>query len=174
MSVFDFVSPRDANWRTAVDDFKWYRVERFILHLKRWQNYAASSGPTLKWESTRFSKEGVKKLPHNKMGIYTFVAEPQIAGHTYVRYLLYVGKAEGQSLQDRVTSYLYEPRVAKPRVHVSEMVTKFGEQIWIYYAVVDDISSITNIEDQLLQAFIPPFNRDFPATMAQLYRANFS
>lgn len=173
MSAFDIISPKDARWRTAADEFKWYRVDRFILHPKRWKVYAPS-GPTLSWTRVRFDKAGVKSMPDDKMGVYTFIAEPEIAGHSSVRYLLYVGEAKEQSLRKRVTSYLYESKKEKPRIHVSEMVLKFQSHLWIYFAVIDNVASIAQIEDQLLQAFLPPFNRDFPATVASLMKATFS
>jgi hypothetical protein len=155
MTAFDFLSPKDADWRAAVDQFKWYRVERFILHAHRWKDYQAS-GPKLKWKRVRFDKKGVKRLPDDKGGLYSFIAEPRIAGHTAVRYLLYVGQAQGQSLRKRVTSYLYESQKEKPRVHVSEMLEKFTDHLWLYFAEVNDASTITNIENQLLAAFLPP------------------
>jgi excinuclease UvrABC nuclease subunit len=107
------------------------------------------------------------------MGLYSFFAEPQIAGHRFVRYLLYIGEAHGQSLRKRVTSYLYESQKQKPRVHVSEMLARFPNHLWLYFAVVDDVSTITSIEDQLLEAFLPPFNVDFPATVRRLVKAVF-
>jgi hypothetical protein len=173
MTVFNSLSPKDADWRTAVDEFKWYRVDRFILHPSRWKDYM-TSGPKLTWKRVRFTKQGVSKLPGNQQGLYTFIAEPQIAGHTCVRYLLYVGEAQGQSLRGRVTSYLYESQKAKPRIHISEMLQKFPDHLWLYFAVVKDVKTITKIEDQLLAAFLPPFNRDFPATVANFVKAALS
>ena len=102
------------------------------------------------------------------------MAEPQIAGHASVRYLLYIGEAQGQSLRARVTSYLYESNKAKPRIHVSEMLAKFPDHLWVYYAIIDDTSDITEIENRLLETFLPPFNRDFPATVEKLVKATFS
>lgn len=173
MSAFDYISPKDADWRSAVDQFRWYRVDRFVLHSPRWASYM-TSGPQLKWKRVRFSKTGVRSLPDDKMGLYTFIAEPQIAGHSAVRYLLYVGEAQDQSLRKRVTSYLYESAKEKPRVHVSEMLAKFPNHLWLYFAVVDDRSSIPKIEEQLLEAFLPPFNREWPATVRSLVKATFS
>lgn len=173
MSAFDIISPKDARWRTTADEFRWYRVDRFILHPKRWKMYS-TTGPALDWKKVRFDKAGVKAIPDDKMGLYTFFAEPDIAGHSSVRYLLLVGEAKDQSLRKRVTGYLYESNKAKPRIHVSEMLQKFGSHLWLYFAVVDDPTTITAIEDQLLQAFLPPFNRDFPATVASLVKATFS
>ncbi len=172
MTAFDFVSPKDADWRSAVDQFKWYRVDRFILNPSRWRA-CSTLGTKLVWKRIRFHRQGVKRLPNDKMGLYSFIAEPQIAGHRSVRYLLYVGKAEDQSLRSRVTSYLYESQKAKPRIHISEMLQKFPEHLWLYFAVVDDVSIITGLEEQLLAAFLPPFNRDWPATVRNVMKAVF-
>lgn len=173
MSAFDYISPKDSDWRSAVDQFKWYRVDRFILHSERWTNYL-TSGPKLIWKRVRFNKDGVNSLPNDKMGLYTFIAEPQVAGHPAVSYLLYVGEAHGQSLRKRVTSYLYESQKKKPRVHVSEMLARFPNHLWLYFSIVDDVSTIKRIEDQLLETFLPPFNEEYPATVKKLRKAAFS
>lgn len=173
MSAFDFISPKDKDWKSAVDQFRWYRVDRFILHATRWADYI-TSGPKLTWNRIRFTKDEVKKLKDDKMGLYSFVAEPQIAGHSAIRYLLYVGKADGESIKKRVTSYFYQSQIAKPRIHVSEMLEKFTSHLYLYYAVVDNVTTITQVENKLLETFLPPFNRNFPATVRNLVKATFS
>src|SRR5205823_1799319 len=110
----------------------------------RWRA-CSTLGTKLVWKRVRFDKQGVKRLPNDKRGLYSFIAEPRIAGHGYVRYLLYIGKAQRQSLQARVTGYLYESQKAKPRIHISEMLQKFPEHLWLYFTVVDSVSIITQL-----------------------------
>jgi excinuclease UvrABC nuclease subunit len=88
--------------------------------------------------------------------------------------LLYLGKAQDQSLRKRVASYLYEPKKAKARIHIVEMLEKFQTHLWIYYTVVADASKIADLEDRLLETFIPPYNREFPATISEAHKAAFS
>ena len=122
-SLFAKLSPKDApKWRRGVNDFRQYQIQRFILHPELWTNCPINT-QQLTWSKIKFSKSNVKTLPNDKFGIYSFIAEPQVAGHTAIGYLLYVGKAQDQSLQSRVTSYLYESNKAKPRFHIAEMLS---------------------------------------------------
>jgi hypothetical protein len=168
--LFDKLSPMDASWRGKVDAFGRYRIQRFILHPELW-TACPQMTPPLKWTRIRFSKSAVTQLPNNKYGIYSFIAEPQIAGHNAVGYLLYLGKAQDQSLQARVSSYLYEANKAKPRIHISEMLDHCPDHLWLHYAEIADQKTIKKIEDALLEAFLPPFNRDFPATIRHMVKA---
>ena len=168
--LFDQLSPKDAAWRSQVDAFGRYRIQKFILHPGLWSSFQPIV-PTLKWQRVKFTAGGVKNLPDNKFGIYSFIAEPNVAGHSAVGYLLYVGKAQEQSLQDRVTSYLYEKNKRKSRVHIAEMLDHCPNHLWLHYAEVADPTKIEAIEDALLQAFLPPFNRDFPATISHMVSA---
>lgn len=170
-NLFDKLSPKDAaKWRRGVNDFRQYQIQRFILHPGLW-NACPKTLPVLKWVRIKFSKATVKSLPNNKYGIYSFIAEPQVAGHNAVGYLLYIGKAQDQSLQDRITSYLYEANKAKPRFHIAEMLDHCPDHLWLHYAEVADQKSIKTIEEALLEAFLPPFNRDFPATISHVVKA---
>jgi hypothetical protein len=72
MSAFDFVSHLDADWKSAVAQFRWFRVDRFVLHPERWRHYDTASGATMTWQSTRFDPAGVKQLPDDQNGIYIF------------------------------------------------------------------------------------------------------
>ena len=169
--LFDKLSPKDAaTWRRGVDEFGRYRIQRFILHPGLWNAFPPMA-PSLTWTKIKFSNTTVRNLPNNKYGIYSFIAEPQIAGHNAIGYLLYVGKAQDQSLRDRVTSYLYESQKTKPRIHISEMLDHCPDHLWLHYAEIADQRSIKKIEDALLEAFLPPFNRDFPATISHMVRA---
>jgi hypothetical protein len=108
MSVFDFLSPNDANWGTGVAELKRHRIDRFVLYPARWTACSSSGAlPILKWKRVRFDAAGVKTLPDDKQGIYSFFAEPEIADHQAVRYLLYVGETHAQGLRTRVRSYLH-------------------------------------------------------------------
>ena len=91
--LFNQISPKDATWRTTVDNFARYRVQRFILHPDRWAGCPPTL-PKLVWKKTRFDKAHVKTLPDDKYGIYSFIAEPHVAGHKAIGYLLYIGKGK--------------------------------------------------------------------------------
>jgi hypothetical protein len=172
-NLFATISPKDPTWSTKVAEFGQYRVDRFILHSELWVNCSIET-TRLRWERVKFSSAGVKSLPARGSGIYSFVAEPEVAGHNAVGYLLYVGKAQGQSLRNRLTSYLCEPQKDKPRIHIVQMLRKWPNHLWLHYALVSNETTIGIIEDALLEAFLPPFNRRFPASIARFVDAEFS
>src|SRR6266404_728393 len=110
MSVFAMISPKD--WRTSVRAVKDYEVKRLYLVPSQWSAYP-NRLPSLTWQSVKFDATGVNTLPNKEGGVYSFVAEPRIAGHKSVGYLLYIGETHKQSLRARCTDYLAE--INKPK-----------------------------------------------------------
>jgi hypothetical protein len=49
----------------------------------------------------------------------------------------------------------------------------YPNHLWVYYAVVKR-NLIQKVEDDLLAAFLPPFNRKFPAVVKHMVKAVFS
>jgi len=173
MSVFNIISPKDADWGDHVAQFKRFRVERFILHPGRWTAISPlSTIQKLNWVKVRFDATGVGSLPDDKAGVYTFFAEPAIANHDSVRYLLYVGETHGKqtSLRARVRSYLREKRSTTARVHIVEMIERYQSHLWVYYALVKR-NLVEQVEDELLAAYLPPFNRKYPAVVKNMIKA---
>lgn len=78
---------------------------------------------------------------------------------------MYVGKAEKQDLRVRFSQYFKEKKKGElsRRPHVTEMLLKWDEFLWFYYAEISDISKIRLIEEELLAAYLPPSNRTFPS-----------
>lgn len=119
----------------------------------------------LKWHKVKFQPKNVNRLPDDAKGIYTFVVKPGIANHPSCSYLMYVGKAEKQDLRVRFSQYFKEKKKGElsRRPHVTEMLLKWDEFLWFYYAEISDISKIRLIEEELLAAYLPPSNRTFPS-----------
>lgn len=165
--VFDF-----ANARKAALDIKDYRVLRFILYPPHWTAYP--NKPTLSWKRERFNKASINLIPDDKHGVYSFVAESQVANHPAASYLLYVGKAKDTSFRGRYRKYLRATTDWKDRPHIAEMVGKWTDHLWFYYAEVDDVTLIDDLEAELIIAFMPPQNRAFPAKITHIVRMVFS
>lgn len=130
---------------------------------------------SLQWETIRFAKENVGKVPEDRKGVYTFVIQPGIANHPAISYLLYVGKVEKQGFRNRFRQYLGE-RIAGEkarRVHVTEMLDKWEGYRWFCFAAVDDEGQIEAVEDALLAAYLPPVNKDFPGTISRSIKKLF-
>jgi len=78
---------------------------------------------------------------------------------------MYVGKAEKQALRDRFSQYFSERDKGETsrRPHVTEMLLKWNEFLWFYYAEISDATKIKQVEEELLAAYLPPSNRTFPS-----------
>jgi hypothetical protein len=165
--VFSAISPKDWDepaWDDAVAILKKYRVEKYILCPQHWQGY---SNIRLTWKKVQFNKAGLEKLPQDKPGLYVFIVQPNIAGHKAINFLLYIGETTKQSLRDRCTSYLFEASKSKARVPIRSMIRKWPDHLWLYFAIVDDVSIIKQVEEDLIKAYIPPFNQRFTARVGK-------
>jgi hypothetical protein len=152
--------------RKTIDLLRDYHIKRFIICPNLWENYKAPVAP-LNWQKVKFDIAGVNTLPNNKAGIYSFVAHPDVANHTSVSYLLYIGETTKQTLRQRCKSYLDEPKKQKPREHIRDMVVLWPNHLWLYYAEVADKKTILDIEERLITAFVPPFNFSYTATLGK-------
>jgi hypothetical protein len=136
-----------------------------FLSPPNWQAYVQHL--QLAWQQpVPFSPGEVNNIPNDeRRGVYSFVVQPNIAQHPNCSYLMYVGKVEDQSFRDRYRDYLYERRQGENsrRVHVSRMLQKWDGFLWFCYAPVNNAALISQIEDELLAAYLPPANRRFPA-----------
>lgn len=78
---------------------------------------------------------------------------------------MYVGKAQDQPLRQRFSQYFTEKNKgeASRRPHVTEMLLKWEQFLWFYYAEISAVTSIKTVEEELLSAYLPPSNRTFPS-----------
>lgn len=47
------------------------------------------------------------------------------------------------------------------------MIRKWPDHLWLYFAVVDDVTIIKQLEEDLLKAYLPPYNQSFTATVGK-------
>ena len=158
----------------AEKNLAYYRVNRFILCPRQWEKYSAITA--LNWQRVKFDKSNHQhpQVPNDKHGVYSFVLEPEIADHPSVKYLLYVGKADKLSFYTRFYNYLREKQQKKPRDHIVQMTTKWPKHLYFYWAEIANPADITAVEDSLLEAYLPPHNRTFPATIRSTIRRIFA
>jgi hypothetical protein len=166
VSVFAAISPDDweIEWDDVVGLLKHYNIKKFILCPEHWIGYKNSR---LKWKKVKFNSRGVKKLPDDKQGLYSFLVQPNVAGHPAISYLLYIGETTKQTLKGRCSDYLPEAKSKKARVPIRSMIRKWPDHLWLYFAVVDDVSQIKKLEEDLLKAYMPPFNQKFTAEVGK-------
>lgn len=147
-------------------ELKEYNVERFILSPKQWKQY--NQHVNLRWDCVLFDKANGKYVPNNQSGVYTFVIKPSIADHPACSYLMYVGKAEKQSLRRRFLQYFSEisrEKGGRPKIKV--MLKLWSGYIWFCYAPINDKDKISLVEKELINAYLPPMNEEFPGEIKQ-------
>ena len=106
-------------------------------------------------------------------GVYSFVADAEIAQHPACSYLLYIGKVENQNLRNRYRQYLRAETAWKNRPHIAKMISKWSGHLWFYYAEVSNTDVISQLEEDLITAFLPPENRSWPAKITHTMRMVF-
>jgi hypothetical protein len=152
--------------RKLIDLLRDYNLSRFVICPNLWEDYSAPT-PPLEWKRVKFDQAGVKSLPNDKPGLYSFVVHPEIANHDAVSYLLYIGETTKQTIQKRCRDYLGEDKKKKPREHIRDMVKLWPNHLWIYYSEVADPKTILKLEEDLITAFTPPFNFKYTATLGK-------
>ena len=148
----------------TLDHLKRYQIERMVLSPKFWAEFKMPI--RLKWTVVKYHKNQKDKLPE-KQGVYTFIVKPGIADHPECSYLLYVGQTEAQNFKKRFSQYFLEERKTKGREHIKLMARLWKKHLWYCYAPIDDLSLISQIEDSLINAFVPPLNRKFPGVLGK-------
>ena len=166
MAILDLIGARESE-----KDIRSYRVDRFILYPAHWMSYPNSI--ELDWKRVKFTESNAKLVPDDKTGVYSFVAVPAVAQHPACSYLLYVGKAERQGLRKRYRRYLRAEKEWKERPHIGRMVSNWSDYLWFYYAEIPDRPSVNRLEEELITAFLPPMNREWPAKISHIMRMVF-
>jgi hypothetical protein len=144
--------------RPKMSDFK---IDRMLLYPKQWKNYTSPIGHTLSWEPVKFQLGNALDVPDHLGGVYSFVVRPEIADHPQCAYIMYIGKA----VKFRSRYYAYQAYFRgkiweAKQPHVAEMIQKWSDYLWFYYAEVSDVSLIETTETCLIHTFTPPANRD--------------
>jgi hypothetical protein len=150
-----------------------YHVKRMVLSPDHWRH--CNLPVQLNWTLLPFNEANVANVPDNSRGVYSFVVQPSIADHPACSYLLYVGQTESQNFRRRFRQYLGDLRAGlnSRRPHVAEMLEKWDGYLWFGYASITPDSLIVTIEDALLESYLPPVNKDFPATVSVSIRRLF-
>jgi|LakMenE18May11ns_1017448.scaffolds.fasta_scaffold9957404_2 hypothetical protein len=164
--VFDFASKLASE--QALGSF---HVKRVLLSPSHWARYPNTI--QLNWNFVKFEPTNLGLVP-TKYGVYSFVVDPGISQHPATHYLLYLGRARGLTLRTRYGNYMKEKIADKGRQPIQAMLNKWPDHLWFYYAEVEDITAIDDLEDELLAAYLPPFNQVFPAEVRKIVKGVFT
>jgi len=128
----------------------------------------------VEWKRVRFRPSSADALPTPGGGIYTFVVEPDVAGHACA-YLTYVGMVEDRGLRARFREYLREGEQRKPRARVVSMLKRWKGHLWFHYIELASAEEgeIEALESDLIDALQPPCNDRFSAEIGWARKSAF-
>lgn len=168
--AIDFTKSKQAieSRRNLTEELRKYAIS-MVLAPNRWTDYKNTL--QLTWQTIRFDLSELEQVPDDQNGVYSFVVDAGIAGHPHCSYLLYIGKAERQSLRKRIKQYFYEADDPKGRAPVQDMILDWHTHLRVCFATVQDVTAIDDLEDSLISAFVPPINQRFTGELGAANRA---
>lgn len=105
-------------------------------------------------------------------GVYVFIVRPKLFGLLQTSGLLYVGKAT--NLYERVGSYISEinkRHALSRRPHIWRMVNVWNGHLHYLYTTTTTVAEAEVLEERMLEALLPYFNKEFPAETSSRQRA---
>lgn len=141
---------------------------RFLLWPKQWTLYNFSD--LFNWEIHPFQRDKVDQIPIEP-GVYCFIIQPGIANHPYCSYLMYVGMTK-RPLRERFKQYFSEKRnIENGRPKILKLLHVYQDYLHFCCTGIAETERIEDIEDKLLNAFIPPCNDEYPAEIRRVMKA---
>lgn len=141
---------------------------RMQYSTKAW-NAATSSSHV--WTELAFPPSPRSAVP-NQPGVYVFVVRPNLFDLPQTSGLLYVGKAT--SLYERVGAYISEinkRHAQTKRPHIWRMVNVWNGHLRYLYTITSTVADAEDLEDRMLEALLPYFNKELPAETSSRQRA---
>jgi excinuclease UvrABC nuclease subunit len=133
-----------------------------------WQAAAAIS-PT--WHFVDFPPQPRNAIP-NEPGVYVFVVTPNVFDFDLASGLLYVGKAT--NLYSRIGAYMAEidkDFKTTMRPHVWRMINQWHGYLKFYFTCTPNVAAAEDLENEMLKALRPPFNKEYEAQVSRVMRA---
>lgn len=133
-----------------------------------WHN---ASSRSLSWVVQDFPPLPRSSIPQAS-GVYAFVVEPDLFSLAPANGLFYVGKAT--NLYNRIGYYISQQGIdfhRSSRPHVWRMLNRWAGSLKYYYVLTESVEEAETLEEEILAALVPPFNRAFPASVSGYVRA---
>lgn len=140
---------------------------RMMFYPNAWINNPALN---LNWTNYDFPPKPAD-IP-NKPGVYAFVVEPNLFSLNPANGLFYIGKAT--NLYQRIGAYKSELNTAltdTKRPLVWKMLHRWNGHLKYYFSTTNDVEEAEKIEQLMLNALRPPFNRQYEAETSKVMRA---
>lgn len=135
----------------------------FVLWPRQWRTYNGVHD----WTMYKLIGQERNNIP-DQPGIYTLLIQPGIANHSACSYLMYVGQTN--SLHRRFDEYLSERRRETGRPKILRLLNKYPDNIWFCFTIAPE-NSLDAMEENLINAYLPPANDQLPAEIRRVMRA---
>ncbi|WP_368211518.1 hypothetical protein [Aeromonas sp. s10] len=123
------------------------------------------------WTELAFPPNPRSSVP-KQPGVYVFIVRPKLFGLFQTSGLLYVGKAT--NLYERVGAYISEVNKRHSmsnRPHIWRMLNVWNGHLHYIYTTTPTVADAENLEERMLEALLPYFNKEFPAETSRRQRA---
>ncbi|MEY8214916.1 MAG: GIY-YIG nuclease family protein [Colwellia sp.] len=130
-----------------------------------------SQSSTRAWINVDFPPNPRSGIPAES-GVYAFVVEPNLFSLAPASGLFYIGKAT--NLYQRIGAYIGELNKAfssSKRPHIWKMLNQWNGHFKYYYTTTSNVSMAEDLEEEMLKAFRPPYNKQYDAETSQTMRA---
>lgn len=123
------------------------------------------------WSITDFPPSPRSIIP-DEPGVYAFIVEPDMFSLAPANGLLYIGKAT--SLRSRISEYINT--IGKdfnkaPRAHTWVMINRWNGHLKYYYTTTSTVEEAESLEDEMIMAFTPKYNKAVDAETGRTKRA---
>lgn len=119
--------------------------------------------PSLAWDSIKYGKAEIDRVPDDKRGIYAFsIHHPSqvLPPHSHILYIGIAGRKSHRSLKARYADYLNPQKIIK-RDRIARMIGTWHEVLRFHFAPIDDSMTseqLEQLEKDLNTALLPPFS----------------
>ena len=125
----------------------------------------------MNWSQADFPPNPRSDIP-KKPGVYAFVLMTDLFGFPHGNALFYIGKAT--NLYERIGAYISEVdrrflRTQRPQVW--RMLNLWDGHLQYFYATTPDKDTAEQLEGHMIEAFRPPFNKQYEGSTSKSMRA---
>ena len=154
-----------------VDVMSGHTWTRTVMWPQLWSEFKTPLHHEWNWNTVPFQRHCSDAVPDDRHGVYTFAIAPRVAQHPLLYLVTYVGKADCMTLQARFLSYFSEKKKLKERSQMNRFLRRYDGFIMFSFCPVADVSTISEIEDELINALIPPLCKQYPSKVSAKVRA---
>jgi excinuclease UvrABC nuclease subunit len=148
--------------------YKNYHKVEFLFDIQAWES---TINCELEWTNIQFSRNCQTSIPSSP-GIYAFVVEPKLFSLDPANGFFYIGKSK--NLKKRIRSYIHEINLdfeRTKRPHIWKMINVWENRLRYYYSVTATEEEAIRIENEIIKALYPPFNKRYDAETSRIVRA---